>query len=51
DLLKGCVLGLPNCSDKKPCPVHEYWKNIREEIKQMLSEKTLKELLNGEFKI
>ncbi len=51
ELLKNCVLGLPNCSDKKPCPVHEYWKGIREEIKQMLSQKTVAELLTGEFKI
>lgn len=51
DLLKNCVLGLPNCSDKSPCPVHSYWKSIREEIKRMLSDKTLKEFLNGEFKL
>ncbi|MEN3038137.1 MAG: Rrf2 family transcriptional regulator [Candidatus Kryptonium sp.] len=51
ELFTDCVLGLPNCSDKNPCPVHDYWKVIREEIKQMLSDKTVKELLNGEFKI
>jgi Rrf2 family protein len=51
ELLKNCVLGLPNCSDKKPCPVHDYWLGIREEIKQMLSQKTVAELLTGEFKI
>ena len=50
-LLKDCVLGLPNCSDKSPCPVHNYWRNIREEIKQMFSEKTVKELLNEDLKI
>lgn len=51
ELFTDCVLGLPNCSDKNPCPVHDYWKVIREEIRQMLSNKTVKELLNGEFKI
>ncbi len=51
ELFKNCVLGLPDCSDKKPCPVHNYWKGIREEIKQMLSQKTVAELLTGEFKI
>ncbi len=51
ELLKNCVFGLPNCSDKNPCSVHSYWKNIREEIKLMLSEKTVAELLNGKFKL
>ena len=51
DLFKRCVLGLPNCSDKNPCPVHQNWSIIREQIKQMLSGRTLKELLNDEVKI
>jgi Rrf2 family iron-sulfur cluster assembly transcriptional regulator len=51
DLFKKCVLGLPNCSDKNPCPVHQNWSIIREQIKQMLSGKTLSELINGEIRI
>ncbi|MFN3135361.1 MAG: RrF2 family transcriptional regulator [Candidatus Kryptonium sp.] len=51
NFLKDCVFGLPNCSDKNPCPVHSYWRGIREEIKRMFSEKTLKELLKGDLKI
>jgi Rrf2 family protein len=51
EIFKNCVLGLPKCSDKNPCSVHNYWKNIRDQIKQMLSEQSIKELLNGEFKI
>ncbi len=49
--LSGCVLGLPNCSNKNPCPVHHYWQNIRDEINRMFSEKTVKELLDGNLKI
>ncbi len=51
EIFKNCVLGLPNCSDKNPCSVHDYWKNIREQIRQMLSERSIQELLNGAVKI
>jgi len=51
ELFKKCVLGLPNCSDENPCSVHQNWSVIREQIKQMLSERTLKELLDGEVRI
>lgn len=50
-IFKNCVLGLPNCSDENPCSVHHYWRNIREEIRQMLSEKSIKELLDRKVKI
>ncbi len=51
ELFKKCVLGLPNCSDENPCSVHQNWSVIREQIKQMFSERTLKELLDGEVRI
>ncbi len=51
DLFKKCVLGLPSCSDKNPCPVHQNWSIIREQIKQMLSDRTLSELLNSKVRI
>ncbi len=51
DLFKKCVLGLPSCSDKNPCPVHQNWSIIREQIKQMLSDRTLSELLNSKIRI
>lgn len=51
DIFKNCVLGLPDCWDKNPCPVHNYWKDIREQIKQMLSERSVKELLDEKVKI
>jgi Rrf2 family protein len=50
-IFKECVLGLPDCSDKKPCAVHTYWKNIRDEIIKMFSERTIQELIEGEIKL
>lgn len=39
-----CGLGLPNCSEKNPCPVHDHFKSIRKDLKVMLETTGLKEL-------
>lgn len=39
-----CGLGLPNCSEENPCPVHEHFKSIRQDLKQMLEKTGLEEL-------
>jgi len=39
-----CLLGLPGCGSKKPCPMHEFWKETKSSIKQMLETTTLKEM-------
>ena len=44
-LFTGCGLGLENCSEKKPCPLHDEFKTIREKIKL-----TLQTAKVGEFK-
>lgn len=38
---KGCGLGLKQCSKKNPCPFHDSFKKIRDELKIMLEETTL----------
>lgn len=35
-LLKRCVLGLSQCSDANPCPMHNKYKFIRTDIARML---------------
>ena len=47
DLLRGCVLGLPECSGEHPCPLHAEWSGIRGEIETMLGERSLAEMMNG----
>lgn len=44
DIYKGCGLGLKKCNEKMPCPVHNQFKVIREELKKMLETTTLKSL-------
>jgi len=43
-LTHDCALGLPDCSDDKPCPFHVHWRKIRVPIIEALSEESLKEL-------
>ncbi|GAB3428721.1 hypothetical protein GCM10027516_35280 [Niabella aquatica] len=35
-IFEGCGLGLRQCSETHPCPIHHEFKKIRKEIKQML---------------
>lgn len=43
----GCGLGLSECSEKNPCPVHYKFKAVRERLKKMLEETNLQELVEG----
>lgn len=36
-----CILGLPGCGDRKPCPLHEQWAPARESVNRMFAEATL----------
>ena len=43
-IYNGCGLGLKMCNDDKPCPVHNQFKIIRDELKNMLENTTVKSL-------
>jgi len=43
-LFTGCGLGLEYCSETNPCPLHNEFKSIRNQIQQMLTTTTI-----GEF--
>ncbi len=44
DIYKGCGLGLNKCNEKEPCPVHNRFKLIRNELKKMLETTTVQSL-------
>lgn len=44
DLFKECVLGLPNCGEDKPCPIHERWAEERTRLKTMFQHNTLDDM-------
>lgn len=46
-IYKQCGLGLKNCNETKPCPVHNQVKQIRGEMKVMLDKVTMEEMLSG----
>jgi len=44
DLFTECVLGLPGCGSRKPCPLHDQWAETRNAITNMLRETSLTDL-------
>lgn len=42
-----CSLGMKECSEKQPCPVHNQYKYIKNGIKEMLETTDLKQLCSG----
>lgn len=43
--LEACFLGLPECSDAAPCPMHDTWKPARERIVRGMRDSNLAELV------
>ena len=46
-IYRGCGLGLSQCNEEKPCPVHDKFKVIRDELAKMLTQTSLLELATG----
>ena len=44
DIYNGCGLGLIKCNELKPCPVHNQFKHIRDELKKMVETTSIKSL-------
>lgn len=44
DIFDRCGIGLKTCSDEVPCPIHNKFKFLRENIRQTLSNETLADL-------
>ncbi len=40
-----CVLGLPSCGGDNPCPLHDRWGELRDDIYKMLADKTIGQLV------
>ncbi|MFI0428672.1 RrF2 family transcriptional regulator [Mariniflexile sp. HMF6888] len=44
NIYNGCGLGLEKCDENHPCPVHDKFKGVRDELKEMLENTSLEEL-------
>jgi len=42
---KRCILGISECGDDVPCPLHESWKSVRETLTSKLREETVRDLV------
>jgi len=45
--LEACAVGLARCSDEVPCPLHERWKPIREQIRLYLKSTSLADMADA----
>lgn len=48
DIFTGCGLGLSYCSESNPCPLHNEFKKVRNQLTKMLHNTTIGEF-NGEL--
>lgn len=46
-----CVLGLSDCSDSNPCPLHDYFKPIKTKILDEFMEVTIEEICKNPNKV
>lgn len=44
NLFEQCILGLPGCGNTKPCPFHDNWMLVREDLKNTFKNSTLSDL-------
>lgn len=44
NIYKSCGLGLNSCDENHPCPVHDKFKSVRDELRHMLEHTNLEEL-------
>jgi len=47
EIFKGCALGLSECNETLPCPVHFKFKEIRDDLEHMTKETSIYELATG----
>ncbi len=43
EVLEKCVLGLKQCSELQPCPMHSQYKSIRKQLKELFVTKSIKQ--------
>ena len=44
DLFRECMLGLEDCNERRPCPLHRYWAKERARIEAIFRKTTLARL-------
>lgn len=47
-ILTSCVMGLPNCSTERPCPLHHHVYDWREGFREMLTNRRIKDFIKSQ---
>ena len=47
DIYRGCGLGLEECNAEKPCPLHDSFMKVRDDLKLMLESTCIGQLTEG----
>lgn len=47
DFFEKCLLGLPGCGSHEPCPVHNFWKNVKGSLQKEFQETSLADLASA----
>ncbi|MCA9407306.1 MAG: Rrf2 family transcriptional regulator [Candidatus Omnitrophica bacterium] len=47
DAFEKCIMGLPDCGQCNPCPVHNTWKKVKESIIKEMEVKSLAQLMGS----
>lgn len=47
DTFAHCVMGLPECSEAAPCPLHSVWSKAKEDLLARLDSKSLQDLIDA----
>ncbi len=47
DFFDKCLLGLPGCGSHEPCPVHNFWKNVKGTLRKEFEETSLADLADA----
>jgi Rrf2 family protein len=45
-IFQECILGLPNCNESNPCPLHESWTSSCQALKENFSNMTIEDLVH-----
>lgn len=49
DLFKSCGMGLKECSEQRPCPIHKDYKHIKKDIQFMLESYQIKMFVEDSY--
>lgn len=48
-LFSGCGIGLKNCDEEHPCPLHDKYTPIRDSINELVSGETIQSLAGKQY--